>query len=103
MSRGDLARTCHIAVHLLDQRRGILEAALAPQALQKVQTQLLPVQLAVEVEDVCLDQLTSAGLKCWAHADAHRGRAWAGGGVGGLIRKARIDAVAGTRERLIGN
>src|SRR6202020_3291463 len=66
----DLARALHVAVHLLDQRLGALEAPLPAQALQELQSQRLVVEVALEVEDVGLYQLSPAGLECGSHADA---------------------------------
>src|SRR5665213_2832609 len=91
----DLACALHVAVHLLDQRLGRLETALAAQALEEIQAQIPPVEVAVEVEDVGLDQLTTTRLKGRAHADRDRRRT--------AVGETRVDPVTGTGEQLVGN
>src|SRR5439155_26063539 len=78
------------------------EAPLPAQPLQKVEAQLLAVQVAVEVEQVGLDQLAAPGLESGPHADADGCRR---GGVErrGAAGHAGVYAVAGTGERLVGN
>src|ERR1019366_9311685 len=88
-----LARAGHVAADLLDQRLGVLEAALAAQAREELEAQIAPVEVAVEVEDVGLDQLTAAGLEGRTHADADSCRAPVG--------QAGVDAVPGAHERLV--
>ena len=70
-----LARALDVAAHLLHQRGGVGEAPLAAQPREEVQAQLAAVEVAVEVEDVGLDQLAAAGVEGRAHADADRGGA----------------------------
>src|SRR6195256_854702 len=70
MRRDELARARDVAVHLLDERLGAVEAPLAAQPREEVQAQLAAVQVAIEVEQVGLDQLAAAGLEGGAHADA---------------------------------
>src|SRR6202161_419965 len=82
-------------MHLLDQRLGRREAPLAAQTPNNPQARRLAVEVAVEVEQVGLDQLAAPGLERRAHADADRGRAPVG--------EARVDAVARTDERVIGH
>ena len=55
-SSGDPARLVDVAVHLLDQRLDAVEAPLAAQALEEVEPQLAAVEVAVEVEQVRLDE-----------------------------------------------
>src|SRR2546427_1522761 len=70
--RGDkLARALDVPAHLLHERVGAVEATLAAQSREEVQAQLAAVQVALEVEQVGLDQLPAAGLEGGAHADAH--------------------------------
>ena len=71
------------------------EAPLAAQALEELEAQRAAVQVAVEVEQVGLDQLAPAGLEGRAHADAHRRRA--------AVCEAGVHAVAGACERLLGD
>src|SRR5919109_355444 len=61
-----------VAAHLLDERLDRLEALLAAQPLEELKAQRLPVEVAVEVEQVGLDELAAAGLEHRPHADARR-------------------------------
>ena len=96
--RGDLARALHVAVHLLDQRAAASSKRRSPRRrARKSQAQLAAVEVAVEVEDVGLDQLAAAGLEGRAHADADGRRAST------RRAEARVDAVPGAHERLVGD
>src|SRR5205823_10607837 len=90
-----LARLLHVAVHLRYQRLGRGEAPLASQAPYELHAQLAAVQVAVEVEDEDLDQLAASGVEGRPHADADRG--------GQAVGEARVHAMPGTGERLIGH
>src|SRR5438105_11599527 len=90
-----LARSLDVVVHLLDDRVGGVKAPLATQSRKEVQAQLAAVQVALEVEQVGLDQLAAAGLEGGTDADAHGRRPPVG--------QTRVHAVAGTCVRLLGN
>ncbi len=76
---GDLARALHVAVHLLDSAVGVSKRRSPRRRARKSRRSALPVEVAVEVEQVGLDQLAAAGLEGRAHADAdRRGRAVGG-------------------------
>src|SRR5438128_4815137 len=90
-----LARALDVAAHLLDERVGGVEAPLAAQSRKEVQAQLAAVQVALEVEQVGLDQLAAAGLEGGTDADAHGRRPPAG--------QTRVHAVPGTCVGLLGN
>src|SRR3954453_529165 len=55
-SGGDRARRLDVAVHLLHERLHAVEAPLAAQACQEREPDLAVVEVAVEVEQVGLDQ-----------------------------------------------
>ena len=59
----DLARLLDVAVHLRDQLVDRVEALLAPHPLQERDPQRLAVEVAVEVDQVGLDQQAAAGLE----------------------------------------
>src|ERR1700730_9049790 len=61
-----------VPVHLLDERLHGLEAFLAAQPLEEVQAQLLAVEVALEIDQVGLDELRATGAERRPHADAHR-------------------------------
>src|SRR4051812_11766386 len=62
-SQSDLARLRDVAMHLLDQRLRRVKAPLATQTLDEAQLQRLAVDVAVEVQQVGLDQLPATGFE----------------------------------------
>src|SRR6516164_3663326 len=94
--RGDhLERALHVAMHLRDELLASAETPLPAQALEEVQAQAAAVEVALEVDYERLDELGPARLEGGAHADAH--------GRGAAVTEARVDAMAGIQERLIGD
>ena len=74
--RAQISRVCcDVAVHLLDERLDGREAPLAAQALRGSPGAAPAVEVAVEVEQVGLDQHAAAGLERRAHADVDGGAA----------------------------
>src|SRR5829696_8962396 len=67
--RADLTRLVHVAPHLRDELVDRLEAPLAAQALEERDPQRLPVEIAVEVQKVGLDQQAATGLERGTDAD----------------------------------
>src|SRR5947207_785134 len=90
-----LARALDVALHLGDERLGGVKAPLAAQALDEVKPQLAAVEVALEVQQVGLDQLAAARLEGGPHADADRCRT--------AVGKAGIDAMARAGEGLVGD
>src|SRR5918911_5459928 len=62
-----------VRAHLLDERLDRVEALFAAQPLEELEAQRLAVEVAVEVEQVGLDELAPAGDEHGPHADV-RGR-----------------------------
>src|SRR6185503_19850239 len=79
---GDRAGTFDVAPHLLDEPVDAVEAALAAQPLEELEAQRLVVEIALEVQQIGLDQLAAAALEHRAHADVHRRRPLAVRGEG---------------------
>src|ERR671933_1372436 len=94
-SGGQPARVLDVAMHLLDQRVGAVEAPLAAEALEEVQAQLATVEVALEVEQVGLHEEPAPGLERGAHADVDGRQAADVAHLGA----AGVDAVAGDDER----
>src|SRR5436190_7030623 len=90
-----LARALDVAVHLGDERLRAGKAPLAAQALDEVKPQLAPVEVALEVQQIGLDQLAAARLEGGAHADADGRRT--------AVGEAGIDAVARAGQGLVGD
>ncbi len=80
-------------MHLLDERLRSIEAPLAAQALDELEAQALPVEIAVEVEQICLDQLAAPRFEGRAYADRD--------GRSAAVGKARVDAVTRTHVVLL--
>src|SRR5690349_25176558 len=72
-SSRDAPGVLHVPVHLLHERVDGVEALLAAQAVEELEPQLLPVDVAVEVEQVRLDEQPAPGLERRADADVDRG------------------------------
>ena len=94
-SGADLARLGHVALHLLHERVHGLEALLAAHPLQEGDAQRLAVEVALEVDQVRLDQQAAAGLEGGPHPHVHRG--------GVAVRPGGVDAVAGSHEPVVGH
>src|SRR6185437_11376332 len=92
-ARRDLPRALDVCPHLLLERLGAVEAALAAQPLDELERQRLAVEVAVEVEDVGLDQLAATGVERGPHTDRDGARATVG--------ETGVDAVAGVGQRLL--
>src|SRR3954454_10091018 len=60
-SSGDGPGLVDVRAHLLDERLDRVEAPLAAQALEEFEAQRLAVEVAVEVEQIRLDELPAAG------------------------------------------
>ena len=82
----------HVRVHALDQAFGAREAHLVADPLGQLQPHLPAIEVAVEIEQVCLD-LSAGALKCRGGADAD------GGAITmrrrALIRRLRLGAAVG--------
>src|SRR5581483_3404493 len=74
------ARLLRVAAHLRDQVLDARKAPLAAKAGDERDAQALAVEVAVEVEQVGLDEEPAAGLEGRAHADVHGGRLAVGEG-----------------------
>src|SRR3712207_9473981 len=81
----------YVAVHLRDERLRAIETLLAAQALAEAQAQLAPVEVAVEVEQICLHQQAERRLEGRAQTDADGGRELSGVVADG--RPAGVDPV----------
>src|SRR4051794_12492995 len=80
-------------MHLLHERLHGLESALAAEPCLERHAQCLAVEVALEVDQVCLDQETASRLELRTDADVDRGRAAVGPGG--------IDPVTGVHEALV--
>src|SRR4051812_40552211 len=81
-------------MHLLDERLHGLETPLAAQALYEGDPERLAVEIAVEVDQVRLDQQAAASLELRPDAHVHRGATSVG--------PRRVDAMARVHEALVG-
>src|SRR4051812_10582716 len=102
-SGGDRPRRLDVAVHLLHERLDAVEAPLAAQAGQEREPDLAVVEVALEVEQVGLDEHPAPGDEGGADADRRRGGPPAPLPVLLEGRAAGVDAVAGVDERVVGN
>src|SRR5919108_4470980 len=91
----DLARLDDVPLHLLDQRVHRLEALLSPHALDERDAEVLAVQVAVEADQVGLDEEATAGLERRADPHVHGRRI--------PVCPGGVDAVPGTDERVVGH
>ena len=90
--RSTSRRICSTSASALSKRRSPRRRA------RNSRRSCAAVEIAVEVQQVGLDQLAAAGLERRAHADADGGRRSARPSA-----QARVDAVAGAHERLVGD
>src|SRR5829696_9151640 len=92
-SSRDLTRIGHIEVHLLHQRLDRVEASLPPQALHESDPELLPVEVAVEVDEVRFDEQSPPRLEGRPHPHVHGRRVPA--------RRRGVDAVARADQAVV--
>src|SRR3954451_25443284 len=89
----DFAGLIDVPAHLGDELVDRVEALLAPQPLEEGDPQGLTVEIAVEIEQVGLDQQAAPGLEGRAHADADRRRV--------AVGPAGVDAMAGNGDPVV--
>src|SRR3954470_14306575 len=95
MDRSNFTRLLDVAADLGDQLVDRRKQALTAQPSEEVDSQLLAVEIPLEVDEVGLDQHSAAGLELRSHPDVDR--------RGVAVGDTAVDALVGPDQALVGH